>query len=127
MEGLGEGQRPVHGMGGEESETQKTDKSFMKLCCKGQVSEENRVKKGLFFFQYENYKTCFYLLLGMLFQCREISRYVNSNKHILSTFLCSWHCFIHGAHELFSSHFLLTTKVSIIIPSLHLRSLSAEK
>lgn len=49
MEGLGEGQRPVHGMGGEESETQKTDKSFMKLCCKGQVLEENRVKKGLFF------------------------------------------------------------------------------
>ena len=50
MEGLGEGQRPVHGMGGEESETQKTNKSFMKLCCKGQVLEENRVKKGLFFF-----------------------------------------------------------------------------
>ena len=50
MEGLGEGQRPVHGMGGEELETQKTNKSFMKFCCKGQVLEENRVKKGLFFF-----------------------------------------------------------------------------
>ena len=80
----------------------------MKFCCKGQVLEENRVKKGLFL-KYEKHKTCFYLLLGTLFQCREISRYVNSNKHILSTFLSSWHCFIHGAHELFSSHFLLTT------------------
>ena len=50
MKGLGEGQRPVHGMGGEELETQKTNKSFMKFCCKGLVLEENRVKNGLLFF-----------------------------------------------------------------------------